>query len=165
MVMPTSRVLKGSLKLLKDISEVCWGTPQDYAKLLTNILGIEFPIIGNEDFVVYGFQVPSADSKGKLWVKIDKANHFAGFFIFVEGKWQRVYNYSIHDVIWKSGDSRSIEDGGSLDPGFQVIDGSVASIDASVQTHIMTFYHENVAATASFGSTVWDYYATIYLGV
>lgn len=156
--MPTNRMLEGSLSKKEDMTDDCWSTPDEFATLLTEKLGINFPVRAGEDFVVYGFQVPGEDQKGKLWVKTDRANHFAGFFLFVNGKWQRIYNYSNKDVIWKQGDSREIES------GFQLIDGTVQSIPVNVQAHIMSFYQiDTVNSTPLFN--VYSYFATIYLGV
>jgi len=156
--MPTSRVLDGQLVQKEDATDDCWSTPAQFIDLLIKKVGIEFPVMGGEDFVVYGLATPGEDEKGKLWVRTDRGGHFAGFFLFVGGKWQRIYNYSNQDIIWKQGDSREIE------PGFQLIDGTVQSIPVDVQTHIMGFYKKDtVNSTPLFN--VYEYFATIYLGV
>lgn len=156
--MPETRMLEGALAKKEDMTDDCWSTPDEFANLLIDKLTIEFPVRAGEDFVVYGFQTPGEDQKGKLWVRIDRANHFAGFFVFVNGNWQRIYNHSNQDVIWKTGDSRDLE------PGFQLIDGTVQSIPVDVQQHIMSFYRIDTVNTTPL-MNVYDYFATIYLGV
>lgn len=156
--MSRNRMLEGSLIKREDMSDDCWTTPSQFVDILIEKLGINFPVKLGDDFVVYGFQTPGEDEKGKLWVKIDRAGHPNGFFFFVEGKWQRFYNHSVQDVVWKYGDSREIE------PGFQLIDGTVASIPVGDQAHIMSFYRlDTVNSTPT--APVYSYFATIYLGV
>lgn len=156
--MPKNRMLEGSLMKREDMTDDCWSTPNQFADLLIQKMGINFPVRLGEDFIVYGFQTPGEDEKGKLWVKTDRAEHFSGFFIFIEGKWQRIYNHSVFDVVWKHGDSREIE------PGFQLIDGTVQSIPVEVQQHIMGFYRIDPANSVPL-FPVYNYFATIYLGI
>lgn len=156
--MPRTRMLEGKLIQKEDATDDCWTNPQAFMQLLIQKMGLSFPVNLGNDFVVYGFQTPTEDDKGKLWVRTDRAGHYAGDFLFVGGKWPRVYNYSIHDVVWKTGDSREIE------PGFQLIDGSVASIPVDTQTHIIGFYQTDIVNSTPL-LTVYKYFATIYLGV
>lgn len=156
--MPQNRVLEGRLIKREDMTDDCWTTPNQFADLLVQKIGINFPVTGGEDFVVYGIATPGEDQKGKLWIRTDRGGHFAGYFLFIEGQWQRIYNHSVQDIVWKHGDSREIE------PGFQLIDGTVQSIPTDTQTHIMGFYQiDTVNSTTLF--TVYKYFATIYLGV
>lgn len=152
------RMLEGNLTQRADATDDCWSTPQQFIALLKEKVGVEFPAQGTENFIIYGFQTPGEDQKDKLWFKTDRAGHFGGFFHFVNGKWQRFYNHSFADVIWKYGDSRDIE------PGFQLIDGSVQSIPVDVQTHIMSFYKLDIVYSTPLQS-VFNYFAVIYLGV
>lgn len=156
--MPTNRMLEGKLFLKEDVTDLCFTTAPTFVRKLLSIIGIDFPLVQNENFVVYGFQTPTEDQKGKLWVKTDRNNHFQGFFLFINGTWRRVYDHSIHDVVWKVGDSTDLED------GFVLIDGTVASIPVPVQVHIMTFYHIS-PDTVDPLFPIYDYFATIYEGV
>lgn len=151
-------MLEGKLIKKQDVTDLCFTKAPDFVNQLIKILGIEFPVFSNENFVIYGFQIPNEDQKNKLWVKTDRAGHFQGYFLFIDGSWQRIYDYSVQDVVWKYGDSREIED------GFQLIDGTVAAIPTAVQEHIMSFYHQNASESTPL-NPVYDYFATIYLGI
>lgn len=156
--MPKSRMLEGKLIERQDTSDECWTTPKAFIKMLREKVGIEFPVKPGEDFIVYGFQTPGEDQKGKIWAKSDRQGHFAGYFWFVDGKWQRIYNHSNFDVVWKYGDSRVIED------GFALIDGSLPMIDVATQQHIMGAYRLD-PVESTFLQPVFTYFATVYLGV
>lgn len=156
--MPTIRMLEGKLYLKEDVTDLCFTSAPTFIKTLMKVFGLQFPVSNNENFVIYGFQVPNEDQKDKLWIRTDRAGHFQGYFLFIEGRWQRIYDHSIQDVVWKSGDSQVLEE------GFQLIDGTVASIPVDVQTHIMSYYHIDAAQSTPL-NTVYDYFAVIYLGI
>lgn len=157
--MRRNRLLEGSLIQKEDASDDCWTTVSEFIKkILLPKVGVKFPVKDGEDFVIYGFQTPGEDQKDKLWVSTDRADHFTGYFKFIEGMWRRIYDHSIQDVVWKHGDSRDIEE------GFQLIDGTVQSIPVDVQEHIIGFYKiDAVNSTPLF--PVYQYFATIYIGI
>lgn len=158
--MPTNRMLEGSLILKQDVSDACFDNAPNFIRKLLEVFGISFPVPENENFVIYSFETPTEDQKTKLWVKTDRAGHFVGYFLFVGGKWQRIFDHSIYDVVWKSGMLST-----DLEDGFQLIDGTVASIPVATQQHIMTFYRIDPVATVNPLFPVYDYFATIYLGI
>ncbi len=143
------------LKILRIPPDLCWGRPDDFVKLLTEILTVELSTSPNNEFVIVGHQTPGEDDKGKLWIKLQINGSFQGFFFFQNGLWERIHNYRNDEVIWMQGDSRVIP------KGFELIDGALGGIPTDVQQHILTFYLEN---TTVVGSTVFKYFAVRYIG-
>lgn len=156
--MSQTRLLKGKLVKIDDFSEDCFQTPDLFADLLSKKLGIEFPVLDSDNFVLYGFQTPSEDDKGKLWYRTDRSDHFVGFYSFIDSKWRRVRDYTSDEVIWKYGDSRLLEE------GFKVIDGTLGEMNTDLQNTLIENYFVPHADDAP-SARVWAYYATIYEGV
>lgn len=155
--MPLTEKVSARL-ILKDVPPgVCWGKPEDFIKLLTSALGVELAVSRLTDFVIIGHQTPTADDKGRLWIRLSKAGLFQGFFLFQRGKWRRIHNYRNDEIIWMVGDSRDIPD------GFELINGTVAGIPTDVQNFILTKYLANSAASTPT-QTVYSYFAVRYTG-
>lgn len=155
--MPITREkLLGQLIINRIPKDLCWGTPTEFIKSLTKILGVNLFINPGNDFVVVGHQVPAPEDKGRLWVRLSRSGVFQGFYMFIGGLWKRVHNYRSDEIIWMYGDSRDIPD------GFQLIN-ELSIVPSEVRNHVMTQYLTNTAASTPT-NTVYSYFATIYIG-
>lgn len=152
--MKTDKVF-GQLVMEGVPNDLCWKTPSKFIKDLTNYLSVELDVNSNVDFVVIGPQTPSEDDKGRLWIKQFSNGTFAGFYLFEGGKWTKVSNKRQDEIVWFHGDSRSIP------TGYKLIDDNVGTINSEVRKHIMSMYHQDLSVTSS---TVYDYFACIYIG-
>lgn len=156
--MPVTREkLLGQLIINKIPKDLCWGTPTEFVKSLTKILGVNLFTNPGNDFVVVGHSVPAPEDKGRLWVRLSRSGVFQGFYMFVGGSWQRVHNYRSDEVIWMYGDSRIIPE------GFQLIDDD-SIVPSDVRDWIVQQYLPDTAASTP-GAPVYKYFATIYIGV
>lgn len=149
--------VKGELRIGKLPKDLCWGKPSDFVKKLVEILSVNLFINPGNDFVVFGFQTPSADDTGRLWIRTSRSGVFSGFYLFTGKKWERVHNYRSDEIIWVHGDSRSIPD------GFQLIEEEIGGIQSDVISHIMSQYLKDFAASTTT-LTVYKYFAIRYIG-
>lgn len=145
----------GKLVLADLPSDVCWTTPEKFIEQLTHYLSVELDPTSLADFVLIGPQTPSEDDKNRLWIRLYSNGTFAGFYHFEGGKWTRISNHRPDEIVWFHGDSRSIPE------GYRLIDGSLGTMTSSVREHIMSFYHQDLSVE---NSTVYDYFACIYVG-
>lgn len=144
--------LVGEITLENKPREICWGTPDDFLKLLTQVLSVRFPVNLANEFVVVGFQTPSPDDQGRMWARFDASRNWLGWHAFQKGNWRRVYEYRSDEIIWMVGDSRSIPD------GFQLVDSGAPLPTATIE-HIKSFYLETNPGTGAY-----RYFAVRFLG-
>lgn len=137
--------------------DLCWGKPEEFLKAIEEAMDVILQLNSNNDFVVIGHETPSADDKNRLWVRLARNGSFQGFYLFVDGKWQRVFNRRNDEIIWMFGDSRNIPE------GFQLIDGTATGIPTDIQQHIIQQYKINEDVTGI--ATVYEYFAVRYLGI
>lgn len=137
-------------------SNVCWETPAKFISSLQKYLGVELDLNSNVDFVVIGSQVPSEDDKGRLWIKLYANGTFAGFYLFENGSWVQIQNRRYDEIVWFSGDSRSIPE------GYQLIDSNSGVVTSAVRNHIMSMYLQDFSAGTA--SPVYTYFACTYIG-
>lgn len=162
------RTLQGNLKQIGEVDDALWNTPADFFRLLIKNMGLEFPINAGDNFVVTGFSIPSEDQKDKVWLATNRAGHWLGPHIFIDGKWQRVYdNEGSADVVWKAPtdgrDSRDFLQTSSNFNGFALIDGTRPELDPALQAVLISQYVRSVDYTDLV--PVYSYFATIYLGL
>lgn len=155
MAINRERIL-AALAITRIPPDLCWGKPADFIKQLVESLTVTLDIATNTDFVVIGHEVPSEDDKGRLWIRLQRNGSFLGFYLFVNGKWQRVFNRRSDEIIWMYGDSRNIPD------GFQLVDDS-SPVPTDVKDHIMKQYLVDTSVNSA--TPVYRYFALTYVGV
>lgn len=134
-------------------NELCWETPQKFIPKLTEILSGIIESATNEDFIVVGTDTPSPSQQDKIWARFGSNRRWLGFYAFIKGSWRKLYDYNTDDIIWKTGDSRNIEE------GFILIDSNTNIIKQSVRDFIISQYVET-----SIGSGIYNYFAIIFVG-
>lgn len=153
----TREKVLGQIGITRIPPGLCWGNPGEFIKLLVDVLSVNLEVNANNDFVVIGHQVPSEDDKGRLWVRLARNGSFLGFFLFVNGKWQRVENRRNDEIIWLYGDSRQIP------AGYRLIDGTNPTIPTEIQERLITQYVVNTGASGA--APVYSYFAVQYVGI
>lgn len=149
--------ISAKLKLLRVPTKDCFTTLSDLLKLIEDIFTVELSAGVNNDFVVTGHQAPSEDDKNRLWVRKSRQGTFAGFYMFLNGAWRRIFNRRNDEVIWMQGDSRTIPE------GFTLISETTGGITSDVRDHIMQYYLEDTSVSEA--SPVYKYFAVRYTGI
>lgn len=149
--------ISAKLQVLKVPSSACFSTVAELFKLIQESFTVELSAGVNNDFVVTGHQTPGADDKNRLWIRKLRQGSFAGFYIFVDGAWNRIFNRRNDEIIWMHGDSRNIPE------GFTLISTNTGGIESSVREHIMQYYLEDTSVSEA--SPVYKYFAVRYTGI
>jgi hypothetical protein len=144
--------LIGSIELTNEPKDLCWDTPLSFAKALTDMMTISFPVNPNNDFIVIGRDNPSPDDNNKIWYRLDANRNPLGWHLFIKGKWRKVYDYNGDEVIWKTGRSDNVQ------PPFRLIDASLPGVSGNVLNGILSQYVE------SGTPGVYSYFAVRYVG-
>lgn len=145
--------LEGELILKEQPQGLSWTTPLEFLKVITKYVTPEFPVRGDNDFIVSGRNTPSPDNNDKMWAREDNNRNWLGWHKFIRGKWRRAYEYRSDQVIWMVGNSTNIPE------GFQLIDASTPGFSGNVLNQITGQYVET-----SPGSGVYEYFAVRFIG-
>jgi hypothetical protein len=116
--MPITDTIIGSLKLVGSPDKICPMTWDELLRSIPSLYAVDVP--RNVTNVTIGAVQPPESDNDNLWVRINSDGTFVGFYTFQTGAWRKAYQYTLNDVIWRWGNSASIED------GFKLIDQNSA---------------------------------------
>lgn len=142
-----------NLEVTQIPDDLCWDTPKEFIGRLTDYLVGVIDSGSNEDFIIVSTQPPGPEYRNKIWAKFSINRNWLGWYGFIKGQWRKLYSHDTNDIIWKTGDSRNIED------GFMLIDGNTNILKESVRDKIISQYVESAV-----GSGIYNYFAVLFIG-
>lgn len=149
--------VSAKLKILSIPTNACFTTVSELLKLIEKTFTVDLSVGKNNDFVVTGSEPPTADDKNRLWVRKLNQGSFAGFYIFVGGAWNRIFNRRSDEIIWMYGDSRKVPE------GFVLISENTGAVPSEIRDHLIQQYL--VDTSVDEASPVYKYFAVQYIGI